>query len=387
MLYIPNTKDMGIYVHIPFCKQKCSYCDFPSYEGLGDYYDQYVTALVEEIHVWTKTYPESASRQVVTLYAGGGTPSELNLKQWQSIMDAIGSHFRLATDAEITLEANPHDLTLDYLQGLRDLGFNRISFGIQSFQPELLALLRRGHTKEDALAAVPLAREAGFKNVSIDFIYGLPKQTMKDLEESLNYATTLGVDHVSIYGLQLEEGTLLKREVDAKRITLPDEDTVEAMYDYVIEGLQSRGFERYEISNFAKHGAYSRHNTRYWQYVDYLGFGSGAHSFYGGVRRFNKAYVVPYIQDLMAGTLPVEDMEIIDDHRHREDYTFLALRTKWGIDEGDFEARFGESLTSIYGEVLTSLMAKQLLIYDHGHYRLTPLGAKHGNYVFAQFID
>lgn len=294
---------------------------------------------------------------------------------------------RLATDAEITLEANPHDLTLDYLQGLRDLGFNRISFGIQSFQPELLALLRRGHTKEDALAAVPLAREAGFKNVSIDFIYGLPKQTMEDLEESLNYATTLGVDHVSIYGLQLEEGTLLKREVDAKRIILPDEDTVEAMYDYVIEGLQSRGFERYEISNFAKHGAYSRHNTRYWQYVDYLGFGSGAHSFYGGVRRFNKAYVVPYIQDLMAGTLPVKDMEIIDDHRHREDYTFLALRTKWGIDEGDFEARFGDSLASIYGEVLTSLMAKQLLIYDNGHYRLTPLGAKHGNYVFAQFID
>ena len=379
-------RDMGIYIHIPFCKQKCIYCDFPAYQNLEEYYDTYLYALVQEITMFGDAYPKSRTKLVDTVYFGGGTPTELSLLQIEQILNTIKTTYNLSPDCQFTIESNPGEVDQAFLKGLHKLGFSRISFGVQTFNHKSLVSLHRSHNHEDAINAVQWAFNEGFQDINIDLIYGLPNQTPDEINKNLDIVSTLPINHISTYGLQVERGTRLYHLVDKGLISLPDESTEDMMYDMMMQGIQDLGFERYEISNFAKDKAYSKHNLKYWQYCDYLGFGAGAHSFFDGVRRANNRNVMPYARRIDCFEFPVVEEEVIDFKRDREDYCFLNLRTKWGISTVDFYNRFNIRLEDIYGSVLDNLMEKNLIIKDGNLYHLTPKGAKHGNYVFSQFI-
>ena len=385
-LNLSTLGDMGLYVHIPFCKQKCMYCDFPAYQNLQDYYETYVYALVQEIDLWVSEHAESKERSIDTIYFGGGTPTELSIQQLQMIVDKIKSTFTITDDCHMTIESNPGEVDLQYLTKLVKLGFNRISFGVQTFDDKALTMLHRSHDGEKAIQAVYDAKEAGFTDINIDLIYGLPRQTLEDIQHNLNIVKDLPINHISTYGLQVEVGTYLYHLVQKNLISIPSETIDESMYDMMMAGLKDLGFERYEISNFSKDNSYSRHNLKYWHYVDYLGFGAGAHSFYDGVRRSNNRNVMPYIQSVDRYIMPTIDTETITVERAQEDFCFLALRTKWGLDEQKFEDRFGVSVHNLFGNILEDLVTKGLLEYQNGSYHLTSEGAKHGNYVFSQFI-
>ena len=385
-LNLSTLGDMGLYVHIPFCKQKCMYCDFPAYQNLQDYYETYVYALVQEIDLWVTEHPESKSRPIDTIYFGGGTPTELSIQQLQMIVDKIKSTFTITDDCHMTIESNPGEVDLQYLTKLVKLGFNRISFGVQTFDDKALTMLHRSHNGEKAKQAVYDAKEAGFTDINIDLIYGLPRQTLEDIQHNLDIVKALPINHISTYGLQVEVGTYLYHLVEKNLISIPSESIDESMYDMMMAGLKVLGFERYEISNFSKDNSYSRHNLKYWHYVDYLGFGAGAHSFYDGVRRSNNRNVMPYIQAVDRYTMPTIDTEIITVERAQEDFCFLALRTKWGLNEQTFKKRFGISVGNLFGTTLNDLVSKDLLEYENDSYHLTSEGAKHGNYVFSQFI-
>ena len=385
-LNLSTLGDMGLYVHIPFCKQKCMYCDFPAYQNLQDYYETYVYALVQEMDLWVSEHPESKERSIDTIYFGGGTPTELSIQQLQMIIDKIKSIFTIDKNCHMTIESNPGEVDLQYLTKLVKLGFNRISFGVQTFDDKALTMLHRSHNGEKAKQAVYEAKEAGFTDINIDLIYGLPRQTLEDIQHNLNIVKDLPINHISTYGLQVEVGTYLYHLVQKNLISIPSESIDESMYDTMMAGLKELGFERYEISNFAKGNSYSRHNLKYWHYIDYLGFGAGAHSFYDGIRRSNNRNVMPYIQSVDRYTMPTIDTETITVERAQEDFCFLALRTKWGLDDQKFEDRFGVSVHNLFGNILEDLVTKGLLEYQNGSYHLSSEGAKHGNYVFSQFI-
>ncbi|WP_298705279.1 radical SAM family heme chaperone HemW [uncultured Veillonella sp.] len=424
---INKQRDMGVYLHIPFCRKKCSYCDFASYEGLEAYYDEYVGALCEEMRLWAQQYPESTTIPIKTVYFGGGTPTQLSLKQLERILMTLKAYYDCNAMMELSIEANPGEIDKAYLQGLKALGVTRLSYGVQTFDDSLLTLLRRGHTSAMAKQAICDAIEVGFPSVSGDLIYALPGQTLQDIETNVENLLHLGVNHISIYGLQLEEGTNLHKEVELGHIQLPSDDENEAMYDSMLNTLGGHGFERYEISNSTNNKAYSHHNLRYWQYEEYLAFGSGAYSFYRDVRRNNEPYVVPYINRIRQGLLPVVFEESISVERAVEDYCFLALRTKWGLRADAFKERFNTDIFELFGHILQQLRSQGLVeLYDteetdmlpglgenpwshkamncnDGHsiptdsdvlltdgknlaWRLTREGAKHGNYVFSQFL-
>lgn len=385
-LNLSTLGDMGLYVHIPFCKQKCMYCDFPAYQNLQDYYETYVYALVQEMDLWVSEHPESKAKPIDTIYFGGGTPTELSIQQLQMIVDKIKSTFTITDDCHMTIESNPGEVDLQYLTKLVKLGFNRISFGVQTFDDKALTMLHRSHNGEKAKQAVYEAKEAGFTDINIDLIYGLPRQSLEDIKRNLEIVKDLPINHISTYGLQVEVGTYLYHLVQKNLISIPSESIDESMYDTMMEGLKELGFERYEISNFAKDNSYSRHNLKYWHYVEYLGFGAGAHSFYDGIRRSNNRNVMPYIQSVDRYIMPTIDTETITVERAQEDFCFLALRTKWGLDEQKFEDRFGVSVHNLFGNILEELVTKGLLEYQNGSYHLSSEGAKHGNYVFSQFI-
>lgn len=385
-LNLSTLGDMGLYVHIPFCKQKCMYCDFPAYQNLQDYYETYVYALVQEMDLWVSEHPESKAKPIDTIYFGGGTPTELSIQQLQMIVDKIKSTFTITDDCHMTIESNPGEVDLQYLTKLVKLGFNRISFGVQTFDDKALTMLHRSHNGEKAKQAVYEAKEAGFTDINIDLIYGLPRQSLEDIKRNLEIVKDLPINHISTYGLQVEIGTYLYHLVQKNLISIPSESMDESMYDTMMAGLKELGFERYEISNFAKDNSYSRHNLKYWHYVEYLGFGAGAHSFYDGIRRSNNRNVMPYIQSVDRYTMPTIDTETITVERAQEDFCFLALRTKWGLDEQKFEDKFGVSVHNLFGNILEDLVTKGLLEYQNGSYHLSSEGAKHGNYVFSQFI-
>ena len=380
-------QDMGIYVHIPFCKQKCIYCDFPAYQNLEEYYDTYLYALVQEMTMFGDAYPKSRTKLVDTVYFGGGTPTELSLLQLEQILNTIKTTYNVSPDCQFTIESNPGEVDQAYLKGLHKLGFSRISFGVQTFNDKSLLSLHRSHKSKAAIDAVQWAAEVGFTDINIDLIYGLPKQTIEEINENITLVSKLPINHISTYGLQVERGTRLYHLVEKELISLPDESLEDRMYETMMQGIQELGFERYEISNFAKNGAYSTHNLKYWQYSDYLGFGAGAHSFFEGIRRANNRNVMPYARKIDCFEFPIVDEEIIDQQRAIEDYCFLALRTKWGINRTVFFEKFNVTLDNIYVSILQELIEKDLIVKDGKSYHLTSEGTKHGNYVFSQFIE
>lgn len=328
----------GIYIHIPFCKTRCLYCDF--YTGTDESQkDNFVNAVCKEILLRKNELNEP----IQTVYFGGGTPSRLHVQHFQQILDAIHQHFRVDNDAEITLEANPDDLSWEYVCTLRDLSFNRISIGIQSFDDDELRFLSRRHSAQQAIEAVKNCQRAGFANISIDLMYGLPRQTLEIWKRNLQQAMKLDIQHISAYHLIYEENTGMHRLLSAGKIIPVHEEVSTDMFALLIDTLSEYGFEHYEISNFAKNGAYSRHNTSYWKNEPYLGLGAAAHSFDGHSRSWNVSDLSVYIQSINQGNVCFEK-EILSAKDNYNEFIMTGLRTMWGVDLRQLRCLFGEKM-------------------------------------------
>ena len=311
----------GIYVHIPFCKKRCLYCDFFS-TTLLERQEAYIEAVIEEI----KTRRDEAGEPIRTIYLGGGTPSTLSAEAIRQILAAIH-----APEAEeVTMEMNPGDANATYLQALKEAGINRLSIGIQSFQDELLQHIGRRHSAQQAKEAVRMAQEAGFDNLSIDLMYALPEQTMAQWEEDITTALDLNIQHLSCYGLMYEPGTPLTQKMENGEIQATDEDTENAMYDRLCERMRQSGFRHYEVSNFALPGRESKHNSSYWDGTPYIGIGAGAHSYLPPVRSWNPDNLEGYINGIMAHSLQRES-ETLNEKDQYNEQVMLGLRTDQGV--------------------------------------------------------
>ena len=375
---------LGIYIHIPFCRKKCYYCDFPSFAGCEALMEPYGTALSMEIDENSLLLEQLGP--VDTVYIGGGTPTALPLGVLARLIGKLRRTVPIKSDAEITIEANPGTVDEEYLHALLECGVNRLSMGVQSFNDTILRAIGRIHTAEQAVRAVEMAKSAGFKNLSLDLMYGLPGQGLEDLKISVETALELTPQHISIYGLQVEDGTLFARQQEKGELKLPVDDIVEAMYDYMTEYLPDRGYVRYEISNFALPGYESRHNMGYWTDVPYLGMGAAAHSYMGDSRWNNVSSVEKYIKSVETGLPYRENEELLDRETEMEEFCFLALRMSAGIDKRAFQRKFDCPIDSVYNEAIEKMKARKLLEETEDHIRLTSLGMKFGNVVFREFV-
>ena len=387
-------KDFGIYIHIPFCRQKCFYCDFPSFAGKERMIGPYLEALEQEMgqvrqRLWDRGEAEFGSDGKLapgTIYIGGGTPTVLETVALPDVFYLLQKHFDVEHAGEITIEANPGTVDGEKLRLLHGFGINRLSLGVQSFDDGCLKAIGRIHSGQEAAEAVAEAQDAGFANISVDLMYGLPGQDMNMLRESVETALSLGVQHISIYGLQLEEGTVFDKLHQQGKLVLPSDELTEEMYDYITAFLPERGYYRYEISNFALPGYESRHNLSYWQDVPYLGFGSGAHSYWGDCRYQNSARIEVYMEEVFQGRAMCHVEEKVTEKAHIEEFCFLALRTAAGISVRRFAADFGRDVHELYGEQIRRLVEKGLLLEDRERLYLSQLGMKYGNQVFGEFL-
>jgi oxygen-independent coproporphyrinogen-3 oxidase len=394
----------GIYLHIPFCKSRCSYCDFATdvYRSSGAV-ARYVSALCKEISAFhgrdgivtggfrngsrggVEAISEPAASPIVvdTVYFGGGTPSLLTPAQVEKILDTVRISFDLESDPEITMEMNPATVTPQALAAYRSLGVNRASFGVQTFNDRDLKLLSRGHDSDDARNTYAMLRNAGFENISFDLIAGLPSQSLDNWRRNLDEAIAMSPEHLSLYLLEIHDGTPLAEQVRSGRRPVPDEDLAAEMYDLMCDRLHSAGYQQYEISNFARSGDVSRHNTKYWRLEPVYGFGVSAHSFDGAERYANERDTNRYVELIeTAGTAEVS-RESVDTVA---EYIFLGLRLNEGISYVDFERKFGRSINDIYHSQLIELQELGLLNADQSHVELTPRGRLFSNEVFTRFI-
>lgn len=363
-----------IYIHIPFCVKKCNYCAFNSKVSNAEEISDYVDALISEI----KSNPYSLATSPYSLYFGGGTPTILKISQLEKIL----SQFKFDDAAEITIEANPGTVDENYLKNLREIGFNRISLGVQSFNDNLLKILGRIHDSKTALETIQTAKKF-FDNVSIDLMYGLPRQKLSDVQKSVEIAVAQDIQHISIYGLEIEDGTNFGKLYAAGKLNLPDDGE---MYDFITEELPRFGFRRYEISNFAKKNFESRHNLGYWTGKKYLGFGAGAHSYNGKIRSSNICDVVTYIKKIRSGESVSILEEIVSQKAAMEEFCFLGLRTAEGLSVETFYKNFGKNIFEVYGAVIEKYLKLGLMENSNGKIFLTPRGMKFGNVVFADFL-
>ena len=329
----------GIYIHIPFCKRRCIYCDFFS-TTQSEKKPAYIRALCQELEI-RKDYLEG--EDIETIYLGGGTPSQLTHEELEAIFTYIYKTYRVNPDAEITLEANPDDLTPEYVAMLRQLPINRISMGIQTFQEETLKLLHRRHTATQAIEAFQRCREAGFQNISIDLMYGLPGETLETWEQDLQQAIDLRPEHISAYHLIYEEDTALWKLREQHQVEEADEDLSVSLFSTLIDKLTEAGYQHYEISNFCLPGLHSRHNSSYWTGKKYLGCGPSAHSFNGTSRQWNVASLEKYMKGIELGN-PDYEIEELDLYTRYNDFVLTSIRTSWGMPLSYLHTAFGEEL-------------------------------------------
>lgn len=388
------TEPIALYVHIPFCLSKCNYCDFNTYEGIEALMPSFVEALVTEIELWGRRLGRP---DVSSIFFGGGTPSYLPTDSVTRILDRIESATMIGPDAEITLEANPDDVHLEKVVGWRHAGFNRISIGVQSFNSDLLTALSRRHTNDDAESAVHTAREGGFSNVSIDLMFGLPNQSLETWKQTLGRAIALGTEHLSLYGLQIETGTPLHRDVELGAVPTPDDDLAADMFENAMDALDAAGYEHYEISNWALPGYRSKHNLAYWLNRPYLGVGPGAHSSLMGKRFSNMKSPRGYIRTMSdpidsgsasidVGELAIDFVETTSPSMAISETMMLGLRLSEGVSKSDFQARFETPMETIYGPEIDDLNAAGMIEERDGAICLTRRGKLLGNEVFERFI-
>jgi len=372
-------KEFGVYVHIPFCVQKCSYCDFLSAAAPASVRQRYVQALTEEIRLTE----EKAAGTVKSIFFGGGTPSMLAAEQMQMLLQTLRTEFSIQPQAEISMEVNPGALRPETLVAYRQAGVNRLSIGLQSAHNEELRALGRIHTYEQFVENYRLARQAGFTNINIDLMLAIPGQTRESLRQSLERVIALRPEHLSVYSLIVEEGTPFYERQDT--LDLPDEETERAMYWLADEYLAANGYPAYEISNYALPGKECRHNLIYWSDQDYLGLGIGAASYWDGARYQNTEDIGAYLK----GSRPQLIRRLIrprDDQKHLEEYLFLGLRKRAGIELAELNCRFDRPLERLYAKEVENLTAQGLLLQQDGFLRLTKRGIDVSNRVLAEFI-
>ncbi|CAG0929961.1 oxygen-independent coproporphyrinogen III oxidase [Thermoflexales bacterium] len=415
------SNQVAVYIHIPFCHHRCSYCDFNIYAGLKSLYAPYIEAIAEEIAV---TAARVGRVRVPSIYLGGGTPSLLPIELISSLLSAVRTFCDVAADVEVTLEVNPTAnvrspttvsrqeavVSAQYFGQLRSLGVNRLSLGVQSSHEDELQLLRRGHSFQDAVTTYESARQAGFDNVNVDLIYGLPNQPLANWRTTLERVIALRPDHISAYSLQIEPRTAMLRWVQAGRVPEPEEDVVATMYELAQEMLEQAGFEHYEISNWARcaepalaglpsqasnsfdeqarsHDLRSTHNLVYWRNAPYFGFGCGAHSSFAGRRYSNVLHPREYIERIRQGGEAVVEVEQIDRALEMGETLMLGLRLiEEGVARARFRDRFGVELDEVYGATLARLIEQGLLESDAEHICLTVRGRLLGNHVFGEFL-
>ncbi len=385
---------LSLYVHIPFCHARCHYCDFNSYAGQLRWREPYVQALLREI-AWAGDLARqsgAAGRPVNrpwpcrTIFFGGGTPSLLTAEQVAQIMTAARQAFAVEADAEITLEANPGTLEESHLVALRQAGVNRLSMGAESFDAGLLRWMGRIHGPEGIESAFAMARRAGFDNINLDFIFGLPDQRLDQWEATLERALALAPDHLSLYALIIEEGTPLHRWVEQGRVRPADEDTTAEMYLLAGRKLAEAGYTQYEISNWARPGKACQHNLTYWRNLPYLGVGAGAHSSFAG-RRFSTALKVrEYIERVQRSGHAMVESEEIGPELEMSETAMLALRLNAGLPQALFERRYGVSFEQVFGARLAAVEAAGLLEREGGMVRLSERGRLLGNEVFLRLL-
>lgn len=402
-----------LYIHIPFCQRRCSYCSFNTYANLEDRIDAYVDALcadmrrakedraewrrlaVDEPAEWARTDVLVRQDLRPTIFLGGGTPTMLSLAQIERVLDAASEHVPLA-DAEVTTEANPGTVIDEaYLRGLRSLGINRISFGVQSLHDPTLRVLGRIHTASEAITTFRQARRAGFDRINLDFIFGLPAQTLDQWRWTLERVAELDVDHFSLYSLILEEGTPLHQQVVRGSVVVPDDDDSAAMYELAMERLAATGYEQYEISNWARRagasgplpGQAAHHNVAYWLNADYLAFGAGAHGHIYPRRWHDVLGVDQYIESCRAGQAPVSEITELSAGDLHAETMMMGLRLNAGVSHAHFRDRCGVDLLERYGAEISRLRGEGLLEHDGAGVRLTPRGQLLGNQVFMRFLD
>ncbi len=363
----------GIYIHIPFCERKCIYCDFYSVEDLG-WIDSFVNSILREIEIFRRESDFIETACFDTVYFGGGTPSLLEVSQIERILNSLYKNFCISQDVEITVEANPGTVNREKLFSFRKVGINRLSFGIQSFFDEDLKFLGRIHTSKDAVECVKFAFESGFENISVDLIFGLPGQNVRDWAENLHKAIELNVPHISAYNLIVESGTPLYELVRSGEVKLPDEFKQAELYETTMETLEDAGYIHYEVSNYAYEGFECRHNLKYWKHENYLGFGPSAHSFWLNKRWWNVANLNKYLKAIDLNKLPIANFEILDAEKMVEEFIYLGLRST-GVDLEKFKEKFGFDFLG--GEIREELIELEKLGFveiDNFKVRLTRKG-------------
>jgi oxygen-independent coproporphyrinogen-3 oxidase len=373
----PLHQPIGLYVHVPFCVSKCAYCDFASYAGREADIPRYVDAVIREI---TRRGAETGHPKADTIFLGGGTPSLLDEFQVTRVLDALFEAFPIEEGAEITCECNPGTLSTPFAQALRKAGINRLSMGAQARQVHLLRLIGRIHNWEKVTASVEIARKAGFDNINLDLMLGLPSQTVSDVRETLEAALALSPTHLSCYGLIVEEGTPICRDITVGKLALPDEEVDRDMYELARQALAEHGFHQYEISNFAREGYACRHNVGCWTRVPYLGFGCAAHSFFEAFRTMNPSQLDAYL----AGEEP--EREQISKEEARFESMMLGLRMTRGVKNEGFTRMHGMSIREAFGEKLDEPINCGLLEWHEGALRLTRLGMDLQNSVLVDLM-
>lgn len=373
---------LGIYIHIPFCRSKCDYCDFYSLAGQEGRMDDYLKALLAHMK---ETAQVIRGHQVDTIYLGGGTPSLFGLKRIKSLLSVVYKYFDVARDTEVTMECNPDSVDKKMLLALRRAGVNRISMGVQSASDQELASLHRPHTFAQAQSAVTAVREAKIKNLSLDLIYGLPQQSMEGWKDTVERVLALAPEHLSCYGLKVESGTPLDQRVIHGEI-LPDDDVQADMYLWTVERLAQEGYLQYEVSNFARGGFQSRHNLRYWMSRPYIGFGPGAHSDFGGRRYSFIKDLEGYISGVLEGGTVVDESDLIPQRERGSEYLMLRLRTTRGIEEWEYRREFFMNFDPL--EQKLSEYERQGWVSHHDNrWRLTPQGFLISNTLIGTLLE
>lgn len=386
-------KQIGLYIHIPFCKQKCSYCDFCSYANKESFIKRYIQCVLKEIiEVGNNNKIDFENGKddlfsVKTIYIGGGTPSLIESKYIVQIMEEIKSNFELDENAEITIEVNPGTVTLEKLEDYNKVGINRLSIGLQSTHEHLLKEIGRIHTYLDFLDTFRFAREAGFENINVDLMIGLPNQTLAEVQDSIEEIVSMEPEHISVYSLILEEGTPLFKKVE-EGLELPDEELERKMYWNVKRILEANGYNHYEISNFAKQGYESKHNLDCWNQKEYIGFGVAAHSYTNGIRYSNienlEQYIKNYEEDKTEENLVFHEKQ--DMEAMQKEYMLLGLRKIDGVSIQEFKIKFVANPVFLYHDKLEKLVNEELVEIDGDMIKLTNKGLDLANIVWEEFI-
>ena len=388
--------DVGLYLHIAFCKTKCPYCDFNTYAGIAGLIPRYLKSLASQCTSLSQAIPASIGSHhhdridFATIFFGGGTPSLLAAEDLGRILDAIDGAAKTDPGAEITLEANPNDISAHYLRALRQVGFNRLSIGVQSFDDRMLGILGRRHDAMSAVHAFESARVAGFDNVSIDLMFGLPGQAVEQWRQTLSKAISLQPEHLSLYNLTVEDGTPFHEWEALGKISLPTHDVQADMYEIAMDVLDASGYLQYEISNWARRGQddnRSRHNLRYWRNEPYIGLGAGAHSYYSGLRFSSVRDPRRYVELVESGRSTVDWIENIDAGLEMAETAMLGLRLNEGLSQREFYRRFGRRIVDVFPQAIERCIELGLVTASDNRVRLTRRGRMLGNEVFESFIS